>query len=301
MNIFILGVGCSTMSVLLSTNYRTHNKSFSFDSAQIFNQMFSRRKSLTSSSPKSSITQATPLESSSVKEDDRRRSASDIPISKPIFGRRKSDDAGTKRFLFRKRSKDQQIDQASPQISEKKEQQKLQKLTLEDAQPILKSSKPIACKTHSEPYSAHTSILELSESPKRVSQLKNHDRRYSDAHGRLSVTPPPGSADEEFMYKCPSSPLLVAVRTAVDSLSQYNDFDILEKIGSGFYAEVFKVRYINTTYCLMALLALCFPRLDTCSVCECMYMPVYCVCDICNLSIEFAANKLIQLISIPTA
>ena len=242
MNIFIQGVGCATMSVLLSTNYRTHNKSFSFDSAQIFNQMFSRRKSLTSSSPKSSITQATPLESGSVKEDDRRRSASDIPVSKPFFGRRKSDDASTKRSLFRRRSKDQQIEQSPPQISERREQQKLTLEEVSKPQPISISSKPIVYKTRSNPNHTHTSILELSESPKRVSQIKNHERRYSDAHGRLSATPPPGSVDEEFAYKCPSSPLLVAVRTAVDSLSQYNDFDILEKIGSGFYAEVFKVR-----------------------------------------------------------
>ena len=242
------------MSVLLTTNYRTHSKSFSFDSAQIFNQMFSRRKSLTSSSPKSSITQATPLESSSSKEDDRRRSASDIPVSKPFFGRRKSDDssikrsdAATKRSLFRRRSKDQQIEQSIPQILERREQQKLTLDEISKPQPIPIPSKPIAYKTCSEPSSAHTSILELSESPKRVSQIKNNERRYSDAHGRLSATPPPGLAEEEFAYKCPSSPLLVAVRTAVDSLSQYNDFDILEKIGSGFYAEVYKVRGIVIT------------------------------------------------------
>lgn len=238
------------MSVLLSTaDYRTHNKSFSFDSAQIFNQMFSRRKSLTpKSSPRSSITQATPLEDGSTKTDDRRRSASDIPVSKPFFGRRKSDDASTKRSLFRRRSKDQQSEQTFQQIPEKKREQKQQKLALEDIskpQPIpILSSKTVAYKTLSEPNHAHTSILELSESPKRVSQLKDHERRYSDAHGRLSATPPPGSADEEFAYKCPSSPLLVAVRTAVDSLSQYNDFDILEKIGSGFYSDVYKVRQL---------------------------------------------------------
>ena len=237
------------MSVLLSTHYRTHNKSFSFDSAQIFNQMFSRRKSLTSSSPKSSITQATPLDDSSVNED-RRRSASDIPISKPVFGRRKSDDAGvgsTKRSLFRRRTKDHQIDRTSPKLPGSAEKKEQQKMTLEDVgkiQPILKASKPIACKTHSKPNHVHTSILELSESPKRVSQLKNHEYMYTDSHGRLSATPPPSLIDEEFVLKCPSSPLLVAVRTAVDSLSQYNDFDIMEKIGSGFYAEVFKVRWI---------------------------------------------------------
>jgi hypothetical protein len=197
-----------------------------------------------------------------VKEDDRRRSASDISVSKPFFGRRKSDDASikrsdasikrsdasTKRSLFRRRSKDQQIEQNIPQIiSEKRGQQKLTLDEISKAQPIPKPSKPIAYKTRSEPRNTHTSILELSESPKHVSLIKNNERRYSDIHGRLSATPPPGSAEEEFASKCPSSPLLVAVRTAVDSLSQYNDFDILEKIGSGFYAEVYKVRGIVIT------------------------------------------------------
>lgn len=39
----------------------------------------------------------------------------------------------------------------------------------------------------------------------------------------------------------PSSPLLVAMRDAVDSLNKYEDFKILEKIGAGFFAEVYKV------------------------------------------------------------
>ena len=39
----------------------------------------------------------------------------------------------------------------------------------------------------------------------------------------------------------PSSPLLNALREAVDSVSNMDDFDIIEKIGSGFFAEVLKV------------------------------------------------------------
>lgn len=39
----------------------------------------------------------------------------------------------------------------------------------------------------------------------------------------------------------PTSPLLIAMRSAVDSLNKYEDFKILEMIGVGFFAEVFKV------------------------------------------------------------
>lgn len=49
-------------------------------------------------------------------------------------------------------------------------------------------------------------------------------------------------AEEEWRHNTPSSPLLTAMREAVDSINQYEDFEILEKIGAGFYAEVFKVR-----------------------------------------------------------
>lgn len=41
----------------------------------------------------------------------------------------------------------------------------------------------------------------------------------------------------------PSSPLLSALRQAVDSLSNMEDFEQLECIGAGFFAEVFKVNY----------------------------------------------------------
>lgn len=47
--------------------------------------------------------------------------------------------------------------------------------------------------------------------------------------------------EEEIRHHTPSSPLLTAVREAVDSINQYDDFEILEKIGAGFFADVFKV------------------------------------------------------------
>ncbi|KAL5487189.1 hypothetical protein EMCRGX_G019763 [Ephydatia muelleri] len=48
------------------------------------------------------------------------------------------------------------------------------------------------------------------------------------------------------VIKSPSSPMLTAMREAVDSITQYEDFEVVEKIGAGFYADVFKVRYVPT-------------------------------------------------------
>jgi hypothetical protein len=57
-----------------------------------------------------------------------------------------------------------------------------------------------------------------------------------------SASPVKDLAEEEWRYhQTPSSPLLTAVREAVDSINQYEDFEVLEKIGAGFFAEVFKV------------------------------------------------------------
>ena len=257
------------MSVLLSTCTRTHTRTSSlihFDSPEILNQMFSRKNSKSVSGLKPSNTRTTPLENGPAtagegETNDRRRSMSDIPISKGATGRRKSADVGNsssskKSFLssFRRRSKDQiagQNSQPKPVATTECDHHDL-KLTLGEVsippdlqQPVINVSKPIACHTATEHTHMSTqSVFELSESPKRFGlPSKGYDHIYFD-HGRLSVSPPPGSSDEEFTYRCPSSPLLVAVRNAVDSLSQYNDFEILENIGSGFYAEVFKVRWM---------------------------------------------------------
>ena len=39
----------------------------------------------------------------------------------------------------------------------------------------------------------------------------------------------------------PSSPMLMALRDAVSSLNRMEDFEIIEEIGEGFYAKVYKV------------------------------------------------------------
>lgn len=83
------------------------------------------------------------------------------------------------------------------------------------------------------------SIQELSESPHRYGMRYGADfaKRSDDQISRLS--------DGEHMTFHPSSPLLVAMRTAVDSLNQYEDFEILEEIGAGFFAQVFKVSLLH--------------------------------------------------------
>lgn len=56
--------------------------------------------------------------------------------------------------------------------------------------------------------------------------------------------------DNDPVIPCrPNSPLLQAVQQAVESLNPIEDFEILDQIGSGFYAEVFKVRFIGSRVC----------------------------------------------------
>ena len=89
-------------------------------------------------------------------------------------------------------------------------------------------------------------INQLSQSPKHVGRhryFKNKDSRANS----LSTSPPlhmtPSASEDDLgIHNCPSSPLLVAMRDAVDSLNKYEDFKILEKIGAGFFAEVYKVK-----------------------------------------------------------
>lgn len=86
------------------------------------------------------------------------------------------------------------------------------------------------------------SIEELSESPYRYGMRfgAQFAQKSENQISRLSVASQ-DSNGEHVTFHPPSSPLLVAMRTAVDSLNQYEDFVILEQIGAGFFAEVFKV------------------------------------------------------------
>ncbi len=91
-------------------------------------------------------------------------------------------------------------------------------------------------------------VTDLSSSPQRyVGGAKTRERSFekSGSADRLSVSPlgRDSGGEEELIHASPSSPLLTAVREAVDSLSQFEDFEIIEKIGAGFFAEVFKVQW----------------------------------------------------------
>ena len=102
-------------------------------------------------------------------------------------------------------------------------------------------------------------INQLSQSPKRVGFYRNRDSRSTS----LSVSPPcisPSASDDDLRthHNCPSSPLLVAMRDAVDSLNKYEDFKIIEKIGAGFFADVYKVsRLSNVSLCKVSVCMLC--------------------------------------------
>ena len=96
----------------------------------------------------------------------------------------------------------------------------------------------------------------VSSSPNSLSELCQTDNDASSS-GHLLATPDHARASplRSFVHEdrmspsvCPSSPLCSAVRDAVDSLSQYDDFDVLEQIGTGFFADVYKVRQNMTCY-----------------------------------------------------
>ncbi len=69
----------------------------------------------------------------------------------------------------------------------------------------------------------------------QLSQSPRHSHYRSNSNDQSDCFPPHSPLE------MPSSPLLVAMRDAVDSLNKYEDFKILEKIGAGFFAEVYKV------------------------------------------------------------
>ena len=98
------------------------------------------------------------------------------------------------------------------------------------------------CSAHSHNHHRHRQtspvpVTDVSLSPQRLRRV------WTDGDEREVATPSPvrDLIEEEWRHHTPNSPLLTAVREAVDSINQYEDFEILEKIGAGFFADVFKV------------------------------------------------------------
>lgn len=111
--------------------------------------------------------------------------------------------------------------------------------------------------THNHTFSSspHSSspitITEISHSPHRIRGvwMGGVDGEQGGVARRSPIH------EEEWRHNTPNSPLLTAMREAVDSINQYEDFEILEKIGAGFYAEVFKV----ITTCGCSFIVYCAP------------------------------------------
>ena len=94
-------------------------------------------------------------------------------------------------------------------------------------------------------------ISELSQSPKHyglrrsqhVEEETDESQHSPSLNGgtNVSLMTLRNGSNESLIFNHPSSPLLMAVKKAVDSLNQYEDFEIIEEIGSGYFADVFKV------------------------------------------------------------
>ena len=87
--------------------------------------------------------------------------------------------------------------------------------------------------------------------PNGVDAVSSQQASHKKALPKLSCEMPPISTDlpairEHSPYHMtpPSSPMLTAVRNAVSSLNRMEDFEIIEEIGEGFYAKVYKVNGI---------------------------------------------------------
>lgn len=113
---------------------------------------------------------------------------------------------------------------------------------------------------HSGPTKAENSAVSPARStPQRISFSKSDDclmngSVQSPSFGSNGLAP--------FSPVLPSSPLLSVLREAVESLSSIEDFEKMEMIGAGFFAEVFKVSqccgnklliFSQTDYCSTAV------------------------------------------------
>ena len=93
---------------------------------------------------------------------------------------------------------------------------------------------------------AEMSSVEKCSSPIPISDICGSPRRVwgrglEVGKGDVLHGSPVRDVVEEWKLVPPSSPLLAAMREAVDSINQYEDFEIFEQIGAGFFAEVYKV------------------------------------------------------------
>lgn len=103
--------------------------------------------------------------------------------------------------------------------------------------------------------SSPVAITDISHSPHRIRGVWMGGMDGDQARG----SPIHEIAEEECRQNTPNSPLLTAMREAVDSINQYEDFEILEKIGAGFYAEVFKVITTCVQFHCVLCSTWCFP------------------------------------------
>lgn len=103
------------------------------------------------------------------------------------------------------------------------------------------------------------SISELAESPRRYGLRRSrhveedvdglqHSPSSLNGSVKTSLLVLGEGSNDNLIFNPPSSPLLMAVKKAVDSLNQYADFEIIEEIGSGFFADVFKVSQYGRTF-----------------------------------------------------
>lgn len=130
----------------------------------------------------------------------------------------------------------------SEKKAEEEENGPVLKVSFADGVGTAAKSRPITLQRIRSEESECISIRDLSESPQRFGACRAHKEEDMSL---LSAGSSHDSDMDRLTFQPPSSPLLVAMRTAVESLNQYDDFEILEEIGAGFFAVVYKVSPIN--------------------------------------------------------